>query len=107
MRAAGGRPALKGDLDAGDVRDVGQAPVDGIERGAASPASAIADGTAGKPRCMQRTAVPEDDDRAVEQRETVEGADPGDERERRAEQREQADEGVLRDSDQGVGGQFE
>lgn len=56
---------------------------------------------------MERAAVPEDDDRTVEQREAGEGADPGDERERRAEQREQADEGVLRDSDQGVGGQFE
>lgn len=56
---------------------------------------------------MQGTAVSEDDDRAVEQREAGEGADPGDERERRAEQGEQADDGVLRDSDQGVGGQFE
>ena len=48
-----------------------------------------------------------DGERTVEQREAGEGLDRGDEAQRRAEHREQAEEGVLRDSDQGPGGQFE
>ena len=44
---------------------------------------------------------------SVEQQQAGPQADPGDEAERAQEREEQADEGVLRDSDQGVGGQFE
>lgn len=48
-----------------------------------------------------------DGERTVEQREAREGVDRGDEARRCAEQREQAEEGVLRDRDHGPGGQFE
>lgn len=47
----------------------------------------------------------DDGERTVEQREAGLRVDRGDEAPRRDEQREQAEEGVLRDSDQGPGGQ--
>jgi hypothetical protein len=57
----------------------------------------------------QRAGRPggEDDEHAVEQREAGEGAEPGGEADQRERRHEQRDEGVIRDSDQGPGGQFE
>jgi hypothetical protein len=47
------------------------------------------------------------DEQSIEQREAGDEAEPSGEGERRDERQEHADEDVLRDSDQGPGGQFE
>jgi hypothetical protein len=48
-----------------------------------------------------------DDERSIEQREAGDEAEPGDAGERGEERQEHADDDVLRDSEQGPGGQFE